>query len=185
MSSMPSQITSITIVYSNVYSGTDKKNHQSSAALAFAFVRGIHRWPVNSPHKGPVTRKIFPFGDVIMSQTRLHPSLLFIPTSFCKTSPYISTTHLTRGRAVSVWRCWLQNVWIMLSTFEVESQCFMAAAFLNHWWAKQSTRMMTSSNGSIFRVTGHVCGEFTGPRWIPHTKASDAELWCLLWSVSE
>ena len=39
--------------------------------------------------------------------------------------------------------------------------------------------MMTSSNGNIFRVTGHLCGEFTGPRWIPHTKASDAELWCL------
>ena len=37
--------------------------------------------------------------------------------------------------------------------------------------------MMTSSNGNIFRVTGHLCGEFTGPRWIPRTKASDAELW--------
>ena len=40
--------------------------------------------------------------------------------------------------------------------------------------------MMTSSNGKVFRVTGHLCGEFTGPRWIPHTKASDAELWCFL-----
>ena len=38
--------------------------------------------------------------------------------------------------------------------------------------------MMTSSNGNIFRVTGPLCGEFTGLRWIPHTKASDAELWC-------
>ena len=38
--------------------------------------------------------------------------------------------------------------------------------------------MMTSSNGSIFRVTGHLCGEFTGPRWNHRTKASDAELWC-------
>ena len=45
--------------------------------------------------------------------------------------------------------------------------------------------MMTSSDGNIFRVTGHLCGEFTGPRWIPHTKASDAELWCFLWSASE
>ena len=43
--------------------------------------------------------------------------------------------------------------------------------------------MMTSSNGNIFRVTGHLCGEFPGPRWIPHTKASDAELGCFLWSV--
>ena len=39
--------------------------------------------------------------------------------------------------------------------------------------------MMTSSNGNIFRVTGPLCGEFTGDRWIPRTKASDAELWCL------
>ena len=45
--------------------------------------------------------------------------------------------------------------------------------------------MMTSSNGNIFRVTGHLCGEFTGRRWIPHTKASDAELWCILWSALE
>ena len=45
--------------------------------------------------------------------------------------------------------------------------------------------MMTSSNGNIFRVTGLLCGEFTGPRWIPRTKASDAELWCLLWSTPE
>ena len=46
-----------------------------------------------------------------------------------------------------------------------------------------NSTMMTSSNGNIFRVTGHLCGEFTGPRWIPHTKASDGELSCLLWSA--
>ena len=40
--------------------------------------------------------------------------------------------------------------------------------------------MMTSSNGNIFRVTGPLCGEFTGQRWIPRTKASDAELWFFL-----
>ena len=45
--------------------------------------------------------------------------------------------------------------------------------------------IMTSSNGNIFRVTGHLCGEFTGHRWIPRTKASDAELWCFLWSAPE
>ena len=42
--------------------------------------------------------------------------------------------------------------------------------------------MMTSSNGNIFHVTGHLCGQFTGHRWIPRTKASDAELWYFLWS---
>ena len=45
-------------------------------------------------------------------------------------------------------------------------------------WGGDHLSMMTSSNGNIFRVTGHLCGEFTGPRWIPRTKASDAELWC-------
>ena len=44
---------------------------------------------------------------------------------------------------------------------------------------------MTSSDGNIFRVTGPLCGEFTGRRWIPLTKASDAELWCYLWSAPE
>ena len=44
---------------------------------------------------------------------------------------------------------------------------------------------MTSSNGNIYRVTGHVCWEFIGQRWIPQTKASGAELWCFLSSASE
>ena len=45
--------------------------------------------------------------------------------------------------------------------------------------------LMTSSNGNIFRVTGPLCGEFTGHRWIPLTKASDADLWCFLWYAPE
>ena len=64
MSAMVSQSTSLTIVYSSVYSGADQRKHQRSPSLAF--VRGIHRWPVNSAHKEPVTRKMFPFDDVIM-----------------------------------------------------------------------------------------------------------------------
>ena len=65
MGAIASQITSFTIVYSTVYSGADQRKHQSSASLAF--VRGIHRKPVNSLHKWPVTRKMFPFYDVVMS----------------------------------------------------------------------------------------------------------------------
>ena len=67
MGAMASQITSLTIVYSTAYSGADQRKHQSSASLAF--VRGIHRWPVNSPHKGSVTQKMFPFDDVVMWTT--------------------------------------------------------------------------------------------------------------------
>ena len=66
MGAIASQITNPTIIYSTVYSGADQRKHQSSASLAF--VRGIHRWPVNSPHKWPVTRKMFPFDDVIILQ---------------------------------------------------------------------------------------------------------------------
>ena len=65
MGTMASQITSLTIVYSIVYSGTDQSKHQSSESLAF--VRGIYRGPVNFPHKGPVTRKMIPFDDVIIN----------------------------------------------------------------------------------------------------------------------
>ena len=53
MSTMASQITSLTIFYSIVYSGADQRKLQSSALLAF--VQGIHRWLLNSPHKGPVS----------------------------------------------------------------------------------------------------------------------------------
>ena len=69
MSGMASQISSLTIVYSTVYSSADRRKYQSSASLAF--VRGIHRWPGNSPHKRPVTRKMFPFDDVIIDPVHL------------------------------------------------------------------------------------------------------------------
>ena len=64
MGTIVSQITSLTIVYSTVYSDADQRKHQCSASLAF--VRRIHQWPVNSPHKWPVTRKMLPFDDIIM-----------------------------------------------------------------------------------------------------------------------
>ena len=64
MGAIASQITSLTIVYSTVYSDADQRKYEISASLAFVW--GIHRWPVNSPHKWPVTRKMLPFDDVII-----------------------------------------------------------------------------------------------------------------------
>ena len=89
MDAIASQITSLTIVYSIVHSGRDQRKYQSSASLAF--VRGIHRWPVNSPRKWPVTRKRFPFDDVIMgggnSECRkimiCNKTATIINTNFC------------------------------------------------------------------------------------------------------
>ena len=64
MGMIASQITCLTIVYSTVYSDADQRKQQSSTSLAF--VGGIHRGPVNSLHKWPVTQKMFPFDVVIM-----------------------------------------------------------------------------------------------------------------------
>ena len=69
MTMLASQITSLTVVYSIVYSGVNQRKPQSSASLAF--VREIYRGPVNFPHKWPVTRKMFPFDDVIMNQWQM------------------------------------------------------------------------------------------------------------------
>ena len=77
MGTIASQTTSLTIVYSTVYSGADQRTHQNSVSLAS--VRGIHRWPVNFPHKGPVTRKMFPFDNVVMEN---HGQLILYYNTF-------------------------------------------------------------------------------------------------------
>ena len=89
MSTKASQITSLRIVYSAIYSGAYQRKHQSSASRAFA--RGVHQWPVNSPHKRPVTRKMFSL-DVVFMNLRLNNcwyvhvsvhSLKFCHTGIC------------------------------------------------------------------------------------------------------
>ena len=82
MSAMASQLTSITTVYWGVYSGADQRKQHSPASLTF--VMGIHRWPVNTPHNGPVTRKMFPFDDVIM--------IMDIHFGFCRMTHICLTT---------------------------------------------------------------------------------------------
>ena len=74
MSAMASQITGAYNVCSIVGSGADHRKHQNSASLAFVW--GVHRSPVNSPNKGPVTRKMFPFDDVIIWQSLVGKVLL-------------------------------------------------------------------------------------------------------------
>ena len=71
MGAVAYEITSLTIAYSTVYSGADQRKHQSSASLAFVW--GIHRGTVNSPHKWPVTLEMFPLDDVIMRMQ--HPKI--------------------------------------------------------------------------------------------------------------
>ena len=90
MDAVASQITSLTIVYSTVDSDADQRKHQSSAWLAF--VGGIHRGPVNSPHKWPVTRKMFPFDDVIMILINVAQDLL------CHMAPLSHHNEITTRR---------------------------------------------------------------------------------------
>ena len=116
MSAMASQITSVPIVYLTVCSGTDQRKHQSSASLAF--VRGIHWWPVNSPHKGPVTRKIFPFDGVIV-KIQIH---IFISSKqfskerangifslWCGLSVSTHSKATPQGRQAEPW--WRASIW--------------------------------------------------------------------------
>ena len=65
MGAIASQITSLTIVYSTVYSDADQRKHQSFNSLAC--VIGIHQGPMNSLHKRLVTPKMFPFDDIIIN----------------------------------------------------------------------------------------------------------------------
>ena len=80
MGAIASQITSLMIVYSIVYLSADQRKHQSSASLAF--VRGIHRWTVNSPYKWPVTREMFPFDDVIILHVSCDLLLRTVPPMY-------------------------------------------------------------------------------------------------------
>ena len=99
MGVIASQITSLTIVCSTVYSHAYQRKHQSSASLAFLW--GIHRGPVNSPHKWPVTRKMFPFDDVIMR---------FIPncSTPCLSSSFMSNQVTWEG--VAIWVCFIKDL---------------------------------------------------------------------------
>ena len=98
---MVSQITSVSSVYSTVCSGIDQRKHQSPESVAFT--RGIHQWPMNSPHKGPVTLKIFPFDDVIMtfvlSFVLIYHQLI---VASCSEFTHIVKGHFT-GTGVIIW----------------------------------------------------------------------------------
>ena len=145
--------------------------------------------PVNSPYKWPATRKMFPFDDVIMNFGTCH-------------NLYAVMTWQLQNPKESVWCHQTVLLW-HLQTFIVRNlqkptsilKFFLKFLYIDYLLKKRNRlncitaitliSIMTSSNGNIFQVTGHLCGEFTGPWWIPHTKASDAELWCFLWSASE
>ena len=146
MGTMVSQITSLTIVYSTVYSDTDQRKHQSSASLAI--VRGIHRGPMNSPHKWPVTRKMFPFDDVIIFLWRHH---VFGIMNITPNAPY--SVHLAEYTPRSLQ--WFIIRMIMSSRKNVGrpilTLAFCVAGAVYYWW--QGT--LPFSNELIYCSTQH------------------------------
>ena len=100
MSAMASRITGVSIIYSTVCSGADQtKKHQSFASLAF--VMGIHRWSVNSPPEGSVTRKMFSFEDVIMEYTHSFVVLVLLWLGSISSSSWY------------VWSIWSYISWLL------------------------------------------------------------------------
>ena len=114
MSAMASQITSFSIVYSTFHSDADQRKHPSFASMAF--VREIHRWPVNSLHKGPVTRKMFPFDDIIMYNVQGPPLNLIINWSPCWIFMLISYKTPWFTSECNAWYCLLIFCFILYIT---------------------------------------------------------------------
>ena len=149
MGTMASQITRLTIVYSTVYSGADQRKHQSYASLAF--VRGIHRWPVNSPHKWPVTRKTLPFdADIPMEIYMIHK--IYVPThsatkwhfqytAFKGTYIYfICNTH-----AILSSETHFPHVWLCYLTWIYVGSRLMQVYHINFIWNSRCTVWLKSS----------------------------------------
>ena len=136
MGTIASQITSLTIVYSTVYSDADQRKHQSSASLAFVW--GIRRGPVNSPHKWPVTRNMFPLDDVIMAwkiftHSMGHSFVIFVwfcrpirPWHYCPTGRNIWWTQLIFSALIG------PTVSLTLLVIIGQRPC------LNFWWTLNS-----------------------------------------------
>ena len=127
MGTVASQVTSLTIFYTTVYSDADQSKHQSSASLAFVW--GIHRVPVNSPHKWPVTRKMFPLDYVIMQHCfrqwfgAVRHQATPMLTQFC-----VTVWHHQATMSYTPWgQCWpysmssygvIRQQWVKLTPFK-------------------------------------------------------------------
>ena len=145
MSAMTSQIMGVANVYSIVCSGANQRKHQSSASLAF--MSGIHRWPVNYPHKGSVTGKIFPFDDAIMSR-RLIPRYKKI---FYKFRPDAFGCFLTQ-LIVAQWRH-LASLTVSTSV-QVMARCLVTPSHYQIMCLFIINEVMWHSHGDIARWNG-------------------------------
>ena len=143
------------------------------------FVRGIHRSPMNSPHKGQwrgplMFSLICTWISGSVKKNREARDLRRHRAPYEVTVMVLVIGMFVYGCLVRVQRFEFISLWIK-SLYNNIQRCPIHVSKL----------IMTSSNGNIFRVTGPLCGEYTGHRWIPLTKASDADLWSFLWFAPE
>ena len=146
-----SQITSLTIVFSTVYSDADQRKHQSSSSLAY--VRGIHPELVNSPHKWPVTQKMFPFHDVIMRDNKsIDEVWKYIKGSF--TLPLLIPVYLSCALCISGCKLLKLNMRSMCFVFKhLHSTCWnLIETFLHSKVDKLSRRsgLVSCQNNVIY-----------------------------------
>ena len=150
MGTMASQVTSFTIVSSTVYSGADQRKHQSSASLAF--VRGIHRWPVKSSHKRPVTRKMFSFDNVFMN---IGVALCVMVSTDSKNDCILYTVYSINYKHYSVVPCCV----VVLSS--VLSSSWVDAIRIWSPWASYQIRKIVfcacaGNVGNVFPATDYI-----------------------------
>ena len=135
MTTIASQFTSLTVVYSTVYSDADQRKHQSSASLAFVW---------NSPHKWPVTRKMFPFDDVIMSTALIQSPQPWYRLCACHTlQEWINDTFVREcfakvfdvvtGKSVEVIKHRIAMWCTIMPIASDQTDCFFANAPGIHW----------------------------------------------------
>ena len=136
----------------------------------------INRWFIH-------TQRII--NSRIISIVRLKLIMTHFDISICQPRGYfLCCTRIVLSIAVYVWY-WRRFASLPVMFGYSWHKPIVICILCHAYWCVLCLYIMTSSNGNIFRVTGHLCGEFTGHRWIPRTKASDAELWCFLWSAPE
>ena len=149
---MASQITSLTIVYSTIYSGADQRKHQSSASLAF--LRVIHRWPVNSSHKWPVTRKCFH----LMTSSCVRRYVMSLRESIL-TYCHLDHRELTSASSVelnkkyfSFMKVHSKILFTKTAPIVFKRQCFTWAWAITFVILKQSSTVVTGSNITMTKV---------------------------------
>ena len=176
------------IVYSTVYSGVDQSKHQSSASLAFVW--GIHRWPVNSPHKWPVTRKMFPLDNAIMrvlfsskvltkvwnSAGRKQKTIVLITDiKHYHDGTWFWMIHFSKYSFDNLILIDLPTRSPLWLTIRWRHMSIMTSEVNETWLFIKQFVLVNSKEESKFRITGPLWGKCTGDHWFSPQRVSNAD----------